>query len=1846
MDGRAPLVAKQLAKKYSLVVKVTMSRQFRVQTTPDPSPTDEMRWSCDGQDCVQNVLYDQFNPNAWLTAPTTQAQCYAQAGEDKNNACSRMVCNPNVPYGCVQYDSELYDDYPNPDAFYMDSSQCQGSCDGNATPTYYCDPTGTCVTNSSGSTASYETFKECKDGCRLYGPQMNRYDEPVCAQNANYLSPGTTLEQCNTQLDQTRWQCSDDNTCVQTAMYGTVAWEDAYPDYDTCAAQSGCASTQKYFCDTKTNTCRADVSGQYLTMSSCYEDTSNPCKQLWTCNGTSAGCTKTPVIVAGQSVYNTQTECEAMTQCTQQFSCNDTTGYCMLGGNGTYGYNNCLSGCTKATNYVCDPMSATCYASYAPLAQNAKATSLSSCTTSCVPPYYNAMNLNTSKATCAYTFNPTNTSLLAKDCLTKIKYLTEDIDVTVVPSTTLFCVREQCDTKGQQIDDAYWSSFLGHGFDVATGSIPLNALANPGTFTVDKNSVLVNKVLWYSMYAPAEAGINAYRLFETTTNNDTHTSYNDYASYISSQTQASMGASLGLFNMSAQINIETNQTTHKSTSFYCNAISLTCMNAVFDLNMDVCEDWNALTPSVQAYVTELATGTLTEAEFNMNLGSHIVIRVWSGRKYMQNTSTLDTEYNSATDMQVQGCLSVGYGAVFGASVCNSTNMSHSSTFNSSQVVTNSWFLGNSSMFGVTDLSSLEPADVAMRFLMFQTAPISGDTGVRYEYVYVPSFLKNIARKTRDPTMHMQLAIASDKMTAFYAKGSKTIEQLWAKHADGTMLAHTHNLWPSYYTGWTFAIPQRTSHLPFRVGASSAPFRVSASSGAPFVGEIALAWDCTDGACVQVDGGRYPDQYSCLENCGTTSTTFDCSNNICIEVPSGGKYVDAAGCLEYCGGYECNPLTSLCERAAFGEYPDQDSCVFECAQNNPTMCAGDVCFGVGSLVTVAKNNLAMPSSPRRIFGVDALSKTSQTSCVHSIPSSGIPSTSSAKYNSSGAFTSALSTNTNVEASYTSGVTNVSATGSLATSRNLAMSNNVQQNQSYAYVPRTAYALNESAEDRHCLSYSALDSDFVNSLLSLPYVPIPINSSGPDIPLASIYEHFQFIEAMGSHVITQVNLGVAINSIDSTVSTNQNATDSLAASACVSANGLSWNANACTAVQQGSSTINTSLSVSNARSIYGGDPYSRAILSNPMTPLMAEYTDKLTQTSTAYAHPVQLPVISPFRYRSLWEQLLAMAASDDKPDKIHYKPIWEQLIVKAAELMVAYNSRWCIVDMAISQTEPPSTSTFTWTQVTTMGCGQPENMYKGDSSAMDSCTNPLGTLNFAHASNSCIGSSSMEAGGLPSTQNYQGYTTYVPVQEYASSIDRQLTNASATNPTICANYLWAKWQLVPFMVSTMPVITSVQFIVTPTSPGGYFSEPSFPNSPFKVLQLGVQWRADNPSDDYWYPIGNGVTYVGLYQATAFEIFATGFPYASAAALVPILNPQLAANTGWPVFPSPNDYPPNSFVTSSSPVCYASDGSVLTAITSGAVWTDLLHNDMLGVSVYFDAFSTDEAQQAYDDYNALQAYYSHTAPLYAGIYDVMPLLLSIVPNFTDLYPEILRCSLVISDFNASTNTATASLQGDMSQSLTLTYMESVVDLFSLTGIFIDAAKSHCANVGLIMASASGGGTLIASNYQQYDVATGSYPTLTAMPLNLSLPKMPAVVSTMYVYSALDSSTSVIRFGSLGPALPSPAASYSEPQAIPMYMTPYDVFTTPIYVYDFLYQADPITCYVSSTATSMAGYSLIGQFYGCESSVVSSSIDTAQVTFAYQRTYISAFYNESTPSPWVNNTWTTFSWNIPAYP
>ena len=1828
-----------------------MSRQFRVQTTQDPSPTDEMRWSCDGQDCVQNVLYDQFNPNAWLAAADTQAQCYAQAGEEKGNTCARFVCNPNIPYGCIQYDNELYDDYPNPDSFYMDSSQCTSTreCDAEK-PSFYCDPTGTCVlgTDPSGGD-QFNKFEDCTDKCRLFTCQMNdaKVPQSVCALTENYLDPGTSANECEISCNQTRWQCIDDERCVQNVMYGMDQWYDAYATEELC--QSDCNPDNpnpRYSCSKDKSMCVSDASGKYYFSSSCYADPKNSCKQNWYCNGgaSTGGCVvATSTTPDGTPLYGTKTECDAMTQCTQKFSCSTTTGYCMPSNAGKYGHTNCMAQCSKpSTNFKCDPISGTCYPSYMPLSVGTPTLDMSTCSANCTEAYYYVPS-NVSPLMCAYTADPNSSygAWPAQGCLEEIGYNEPNINPTPSPPGAIFCPREECASTGVEIDDGYFSKYLGYGIAIAKGTLAFNSLAATGFDNT--NSVFDNHLLWYTLYAPQQGGISAYRLFETKSNNVIHSTYNEYASYIASQTQASVGASLGLFNMTAQINLETSQSIHVGVSFMSSNTTLAITNSIFDINIDLFEDWNALSDDVQSYVVQLADDdpNMTESSFDNAVGSHIVSRIWCGRQYMYSVSTTNTTKVSQQELQASGCLNMGYASIFSASVCNNTDMSLNSTFNTELVQTKQFVQGPSSMFGM--LQNLKDEDMAMRFLMFQNASMDDDTGMKYEYMFIPYLLKNMARKMRDPYLHYKIAIAADKMIAYYTHGSAAIEDLWQQHAAGTLLAWDHQQWPEYYKGWEYALLEQANKTP---APPPRPLKPTNNNN-------------NNRVRVQTD-----------------STTWDCSNNMCIPSDDGSGSNTYFVCAEKCHAYQCNPLTSQCVQVPYGDFTNLLDCHNACAQNNPTMCSGDMCFAVGCIVAVAGNNLLMPSKPRRVFTVDFLSKSAEGSCVTGQDATGSPISTSSTYYSSGEYASSLSSNTSVDMSYSGGVTNVAFTGNVATSKNVSRDRNVQQTQTFAYVPRSAYGLNTPQEDRHCLSYPALDQDFVNQLLSLPYLSIDMStSSRMDFTDMQITEHYNFINTVGSHIITQVNLGVALNSVDATSYTWDTSLNSVVVNACVSANGLAWNAKACTNVQSGENSASAATNVNNTRSIYGGDAYTRSMLSNPMTPLMMEYEDTLSRSSSAYAHPVPISSNPPFEYEAVWSRLLTMAVSDLANDTRHYRPMWDQLLVKAGELVIAYYSRWAIVDMQVSQSKPfPDTTTSKWVQVTVQGCGQlPNGSFDPFSNSMQVTSAPTSTLDFGSAGMSCIGGQSLANNGhgwypYTSGQNYDTYSPITSTSMFAG--DTQLTSTNCNTPATCGGYLWMNWKLIVFPQSPEPVVTSTFFQLVQHGPNAGVPYPPtswYYGTPAKVITLGGYYTPYWEEDDDHGPFLGGAYFMAYYTAPATSVFTNQLNYAAGASLTPAFGPTSNASWAW-LTAAPSDSPN---VPAWSATCYADNGDVLssnkwgTANEWGWVWSNEVYNDGLAVSVYYNSFTQAEVDDASGALTTIMGFWKkgvQYAPKYNGMYDAMPILLSLDPNFSTANPQVQRVTLSISGVSetAANDNFSASLEGDISMSLWGTYVPSFVDMIQIQGFNTDMGKKQ-ASVMFILTSADGSsGLLVASNYQKYQVIDNTLPTyqtLTAIPLSLSMPVVPAVVSTMYVYSALDSSTSIVRFGSLGPALPYPDASYGEPQAISVYMTQYDVFNTPIYVYDY---ADPVTPYLTTSWLSEYSYggdmTPIGTFYAASSSTVSPSIDTTQLTYCYLPTYTDpitklptySLVQSSTTSTTCGNStaWIQQVWNIPAYP
>lgn len=105
----------------------------------------------------------------------------------------------------------------------------------------------------------------------------------------------------------------------------------------------------------------------------------------------------------------------------------------------------------------------------------------------------------------------------------------------------------------------------------------------------------------------------------------------------------------------------------------------------------------------------------------------------------------------------------------------------------------------------------------------------------------------------------------------------------------------------------------------------------------------VGWECVDGTCTLVTGGRWATQEECEQNC--TSITWTCTPDGCVSVTDGsGEFATEAECLQQCSaqGWEC--VGGACQQIEGGRYAtrtecENSGCGFGTATENIYYCTG-------------------------------------------------------------------------------------------------------------------------------------------------------------------------------------------------------------------------------------------------------------------------------------------------------------------------------------------------------------------------------------------------------------------------------------------------------------------------------------------------------------------------------------------------------------------------------------------------------------------------------------------------------------------------------------------------------------------------------------------------------------------------------------------------------------------------------------------------------------------------------------------------------------------------------------------
>ena len=1412
------------------------------------------RWACDTSinDCSQNVFYDAANPNVYNTAANTLSACYAASSTDATSPCARYTCNSATPFTCTAY-TTAFEPTPGtlPSSIFDDAS-CSNSC---YAPVYTCASGTTCMAFEGQQSCTdidncYQSMSDCQSNCLTWTCSGSTPGlQATCVQNTVYGAAGTTQADCSTSCSLALWQCgTGGGDCTNDVYYGASNYASAFPDASTCA--STCSGNVGVSCqissDGNSSMCviGSDPGGQ--NFNNLQECTASGCG-FYGCDPTNPSST-TCVPLAG-GVYTDLASCNAGANCGMAYDC--CSGMCVAQLGGQYATASACYGPCATQNYVCNPLNGICeHNVVAPTGPNNM--SLTDCANQCAPALY-GLTQQTFPGAGTFpwcTYNTPGGTLQAADCLLATGLANPIVDAVLYAPSNMF--QDTLGPNGIQV-----SAYVGYGLVLGNNNVAINALVASAAPIL--TSPFLSPYLYYSTDMGAQGGITGRRFFESYSNAYTFTSLSQYQQHVSTTVNASFHGSSGLFSCSGQVNLEMGSSVSLTSSIMSSKLQIQINDGLIELDLRECENWNALTTDFQQEMVSVGGNSDLASSFLGAYGTHIISRIYIGKKFTNVVNNSNAQSASASDLSVAACATASYGSMFTASACNTTKTSNSSnvqTVSSTNnvIVTGGFPIGTD---GFTDSQSQLSA---MNFMMWENSPVNISAAMGYEYLFYGSFIKNVGRQITNQATRIAVLNAAQYITDTAQQDADTITKLWKEHVSGEKLVHENaHLWPKWYNGWKH---DRIVPVNRHVGVR---------------------------ASHQVKKPR-PPRTAPRGNDGDDPQYYDCGETgFCQPSDTPTPYTDFASCYASCGNFTCDNASGMCTQSLTGQGLPLDQCQETCSQTFmpiQTMCPdGTRCFGVGNMFTVPGNNLAKPSQARNFYAsqylaLDTIPGQSQ-SCVSGQYGSSGSQTYTAQSDTTSQALSSMTSSTSVTAAYHGGSANVNASASVGVGKSTSMASDIMSQSLMAYNPVASYQI--SMANPICNTIDALDANMLNALLSLPPVVIydptytnlgvyPAITSPPvwDVMGDDLQEHYDFIQTYGSHMVTTVNLGGLISDTLSTNSTNTSDQQSLLVSACAGGSGSGISAQACAAHTNSSSGYNASLTVNSSKSIVGADGYTRATFIDPN---LAPSTIEWTNVPSTYLQPVNNGVTNPYVFTPIWQQLYQMAGSALANDVDVY--LWTQILTKSLELCYAYYSRYCVTDVYLGNTQPTPTygsdgNVGQWVQVTNWGCGNPStNMYAPLNPPQSSAMNVVFGYNNGSAANYFDESQWSAVDGF----------------DYLDNTGPMSGTGATTFPTPLSDliYFWVKWEFVCLPTSQQNVVTTLSTSTT--------SQPSYRSISINNVTCndtgGINGGDDNVQRVCTAWASSTTNYIIVNVSVASLVFQNSIPFVSTVGLIVGLN-----------------------------------------------------------------------------------------------------------------------------------------------------------------------------------------------------------------------------------------------------------------------------------------------------------------------------------------------------------------------
>ena len=1346
-----------------------------------PADDHEVRWACStaattAGECLQDVTYDENAPTLWENAAPSEFECYQRASD---SGCERYSCSSEVPYSCSKVTSTFAG---TPTGGFLKSATCDDSCT-KYVPKYQCN-NGKCVEDANGE---YETVANCQDKCRSFNVVYDDKTRSVgCKAGDKYGEAGTDSETCETIKQKTKYSCGSfinkstgkpEKMCIPNVLYGTKAYSssDAYETQEECSTICKLTGAR---CDPDTNQCVQDRSEnpEFESMVNCTMDSE-------TCGGfacSNDGNCEAANPFKNKNAFASKLACTNSTACGVHYVCDEKTKSCQQAAEGL-SYVDCLKTCNaNEETYACNEIYGQCI--YNPAAPGTKST-MAKCEADCKQSSYMCEN-----GQCRVADPSTEQGTSALDCLTECGFASPESDAYMFPPTTnnLF-----------DVDDAgfYISNVLAWGVNLMSGEVALNSLADHKP-TIHELIGVENRM--YTADPKRQRTLLGRRFY----NSDAVTNYferiSTYEKNISTETHVSGSFTYAGFTCSTQVDVELNQSFASSSKVRTARFRYSIDDGVMELNLKYFENWQSMIPTTQKKIAACYNDVLNGVQSSNDavetllnvVGSHVVSRLYIGKRITNSTYTEESSKLSSRQLSIAACVKVDYASSFSSSVCNSTEQSSSAAFSKAATNAKTTIDGGDKY---EEMITGNSSSSSIQFLMWANSAPSSSTVTKYEYINMYHLLANMGRLTTDTSTRVMLTTVSKMIQEYMINWGKTITSAWEKHGMGT---HAENLpWPKSYTRWKRFVSQPR------------PLRALSQKG-----DVTTTYNCDNHECMEVDGDY--GTYSTLDECEHVCWGYECDLGFCTQVSGGTKTYDDCLLNTTCSKYKCKYGPNIsCEFDPLGKpFAGEEACEADCTifKGTPAVCPeGKMCYGNGHLVSVIGNNLLNPSNPRKFFKDEVLAYDSK--CTSSQFHGTSPAYGSQTKSSAQDMFDSFKNTTKVEASYTSGNTNVSATASVAVGENTENHTSSQSKSYYYEEPRATYGYKsmDGTDYYFCSRLDAIEIDVLYAMLGLPPVP----SAGTNG--AELVEYDTFVTTYGSHIITNVTLGVSVMDMLSTTSESSMAEHTLEVSACVAGNGDGWNAEACSGYASDTKETDSSMAMNTRRSVVGGNGVLRAITVDPTNPNSTMYMGRLAD-EVEYIQPIGE---SAYEYTSVWEKLINMRniVTYDEGEMATNGSVWLQIMNKSWALCLAYVSRWCLTDIVVQEAHPESSVGAVWVKVRMFGCSQVVDGY-GPHDKPDYLN--ANKYHFDYDELACVGAGNVffkgEEGDHPYSHNpFVATVTKADGSRYDGvecgnvlGLHFDPNNPNQVNhvPQGCGGYMWAKWELLCMPKSDRKVITA--------------------------------------------------------------------------------------------------------------------------------------------------------------------------------------------------------------------------------------------------------------------------------------------------------------------------------------------------------------------------------------------------------------------------------------------------------